>query len=140
MQSIKCETNPEMIKQRTNGLLAYALISVLIVLIPLSVCLIAVYHSGPGGILIWAFIYTICRIFLLFGGLMLFILSVTIWKKLYGSFPYVFGAIINTLIGIVAIYLFFFHHYTREFLHDGLWNLLMGVVLIGDLLLYSIKD
>jgi len=124
-------------KASNNRLFTYSLLSVLVAGIFLAVSLLAAYSSASqsGEIFIWAYLYTIGRILLLFGGLILFVLRLTIGKKVFASLPYVFAAITNILIGVTAIYLFFFHHYTREFLHDALWNLLMGVILAADILL-----
>ena len=113
----------------------YALVSLLIVIIAVSICMLLAHssRSGEGENLLWAYIYTVVRNLALFGSIILFVARLIKWKNLQSSFPYVFGAVCNTMTGIIAIYLFCFQHYTREFLHSALWNLLMGVLLLADI-------
>jgi len=123
----------------TNGkqISVYALVSLLLMILIVALLFLSFYPSASelGRSFTLVVVYMIGHYVLLFGGILLFILRMTVARKLSGSFPYVFGAIANSLIGIIALYLFFFHHYTREFLHDALWNLLIGVMMIASLLL-----
>jgi len=80
-------------------------------------------------------LYMVAQKTALYASVLVFLLRLTIFKQLLGSFLYVFLLVTNICIAVLAMYLFFFHHYTREFLHDALWNLLVGVLLFTDMLI-----
>jgi len=124
-----------MMEVQKKRITQYAILSLLMIVILVALLIITLYPSKSplGDNFTLVVFYMAGQKLILFASALVFLLRLTVFKKLSGSFPYVFLLLINILIGILAIYLFLFHHYTREFLHDALWNLLMGAILFSDI-------
>jgi len=81
-------------------------------------------------------VYPLTRVIVLICGASALILRLARFIKDPSSFLYVFISVTNIILGFVAICLLIFHHSDKSWVHYSLLNLLVGVAIIGDGILF----
>lgn len=116
-----------------NALVKYCIVSLFLIA---SIMLLAFVFVRPksdlGNTFEVGIFYIALRYLCLYGALFIFMIRIFIFRRTRQYFFYTLIGMFNCCIGILAIYLFFFNQYSREWLHLCLLNLLIGTVLLFD--------